>query len=153
MPPTPEPVTDWMDDAPEAGVPPVRVSRSVMNQPWWNSAVGAGTGVLLVIAILVAPRSVTAQIVIALCGSLLGMALTLVGTAWGTAVVFADSTRKGLWFALFPPYMVVYTIRHWPQMHQAAILFLCGLALALGSLFAPHIWQSFAPSIGTPGNL
>lgn len=151
MPPTPEPVTEWLDDEPAAGGAPARGSRSVIDQSWWNPTVGAGTAVLLLIAILAAPQSVTAQIVVALCGSLLGMAMTLVGTAWGTAVVFAESTRKGLWFTLFPPYMVFYTMRRWSQMHQAAILFLCGLALAFGSIFAPHIWQSMAPPTGIPG--
>jgi hypothetical protein len=65
-------------------------------------------------------------------GSLLGLMMTLAAMAWAVAIVFADDTRKGLWFVLFPPYMVVYAVRRWSWMAQPAVLFLCGLVLALG---------------------
>lgn len=65
-------------------------------------------------------------------GSLIGLMMTLTAMAWAVAIVFADDTRKGLWFVIFPPYMPVYAVQRWRWMTQPTILFLCGLVLALG---------------------
>jgi hypothetical protein len=75
-------------------------------------------------------------LLLSIVGTLAGVVLTLLATAWGVAIVFADDTRSGLWFVIFPPYMVVYAMRRWRWMAQPSVMFLCGLALALGSLIA-----------------
>ncbi|MDZ4685335.1 MAG: hypothetical protein SH850_09610 [Planctomycetaceae bacterium] len=69
-------------------------------------------------------------------GALFGLMLTLAATAWAVAIVFADDTRRGLWFVLFPPAKVVYAVQRWSWMAQPTILFLCGLVLAFGAPYA-----------------
>jgi hypothetical protein len=69
-------------------------------------------------------------------GALVGLMMTMAAMAWAVAIVFADDTRRGLWFVLFPPYMVVYAVQRWSWMSQPTILFLCGLVLAFGAPFA-----------------
>lgn len=70
----------------------------------------------------------------ALLGAVVGLSVTLVSQAWAASIVFADQVRKGLWFAIFPPYMVVYSVRHWNWMWQPTLMFLAGLGLIAASL-------------------
>lgn len=74
-------------------------------------------------------------LVLAIVGSLLGLALTLVSMAWGTAVAFTEGAWQGSWFALFPPYMAWYAARRWRWMAQPTTVFLCGVGLAAASLW------------------
>lgn len=125
MEPTPEPVTDWQDEALPAFSPSGNPPR-----PWFTTLVVAGTCGWLGVAILLSRLSPTGGLIAAICSALVGLSVTMVAMAWGSAVVFADSTRRGLWFTLFPPYMVYYAIIRWRQMRDPTLLFLCGLLIA-----------------------
>ncbi len=116
---------------------------------WLIPILIVATALLLALLIAVARISEVSYAVAAISGALLGLAMTLVGTAWGSAIVFADSPRRGLWFTIFPPYMVVYTVQHWNWMRQPAVLFLCGLCLAFGILFGPR-WLATAADADNP---
>ena len=74
-------------------------------------------------------------IVLAVVGSLLGLALTLISMAWGTAVAFTEGAWQGSWFVIFPPYMAWYAARRWRWMAQPTTVFLCGVGLAAASLW------------------
>lgn len=130
MPPVPEPLTEWIDaDAPVG---------STVEQAWqgWVLPVSLVVSpVLMGGVLLVAVLAPLAGLILSLCVALLGLALTLLAMGWGTLIVFADSTRKGMWFAIFPPYMVYYAAAHWAVMARPSILFLCGCVLTFGTLF------------------
>ncbi len=66
----------------------------------------------------------------------IGITATLVASAWGAAVAFGESTSHGLWFALFPPYMIWYAARRWSQLHTPTVLFFCGVLLTFGLMAA-----------------
>jgi len=70
-----------------------------------------------------------------LVGSMTGVVMTMIATAWGVAIAFADSARAGLWFTLCPPYMPYYAVTRWRWMAQPSVLFLAGLALAVATLW------------------
>jgi hypothetical protein len=107
----------------------------VLASSWYYPGVIGGCG--LVFAVLYAcSGSVAGLMALSLGGALLGALLTLAATAWGVVIVFADDTRSGLWFTLFPPYMVVYAVRRWQWMAQPSVLFVCGVLLAGASLWA-----------------
>jgi hypothetical protein len=64
----------------------------------------------------------------------LGLMFTLAGTAWGAAIALTESPRCGIWFVIFPPYMFYYAATRWRWMSQPAVLFLCGMGLAVGAI-------------------
>lgn len=129
----PSPLEDWIDEAPAA----IKKSPADYARPISGLAVGtaAGTAVVWGLLMLLARSSLMGAFIASITGAMLGITLTLLGMAWGSAIVFADSSRKGIWFSLFPPYMVLYAIRHWGWMRQPTVLFLSGLTLAFGSIY------------------
>lgn len=70
-----------------------------------------------------------------LVGSMSGVVMTMIAMAWGVAIAFTDSTRAGLCFALFPPYVPYFAATRWRWMAQPTALFLAGLALAIATLW------------------
>lgn len=130
MPPASEPLTEWIDAAgPEGAAVEQAWQRWVLPLSFVVCPVLMG-GVLLIAAL--APL---AGLILALCVALIGLALTLLAMGWGAMIVFADSARKGMWFAIFPPYMVYYAAAHWSVMARPSLLFLCGCVLTFGTLF------------------
>jgi len=127
----PEALHDWIDD------PPSRKSPAEYARPvrGLSLVTFSGTLVTWMLLMLVARSSIMGGFLASIIGAMLGAALTLVGMAWGSAIVFADSPRRGIWFSLFPPYMVLYTVQHWHWMRQPAVLFFCGLTLAFGAMY------------------
>lgn len=110
-------------------------AQYVLHQPWYYPGVIGGSALLFGL-LFACSGSVWGLITLALVGTLTGVVMTLVATAWGVVIVFADNTRSGLWFVLFPPYMAVYAVRRWQWMAQPTVLFLCGVALAVASLWS-----------------
>jgi len=128
----PEPVV-W-ETAPVK--PRVDPGSYVLRTPWFIPLTVMGT-ILAWLAIVALARLPPWGVVAGVIGgALVGLMLTLVAMAWAVAIVFADDTRRGLWFVLFPPYMVVYAVQRWSWMAQPTILFLCGLVLAFGAPYA-----------------
>lgn len=66
----------------------------------------------------------------------LGLIMTLAATAWGGVIALAESARTGALFIVFPPYMFFYAATRWRWMAQPSVLFVCGIALAIVSIFA-----------------
>lgn len=128
----PETLHDWIDDPPRKRKSPEEYARPVRGLA---VVVAGGTLVTWLLLMLLARTSIMAGFIASLTGAMLGTALTLVGMAWGSAIVFSDSPRRGIWFSLFPPYMVLYAVRNWNWMRQPTLLFLCGLTLAFGSIY------------------
>lgn len=116
----------------------------VLHQPWYYPGVIGGS-VLLFGLLFACSGNVWGLIALALVGTVTGVVMTLVATAWGVAIVFADNTRSGLWFVLFPPYMAVYAVRRWQWMAQPTVLFFCGVALAVASLWTAQRQVQFLP--------
>lgn len=83
----------------------------------------------------VATQSPTAPLIFALVGSLTGLMMTMVAMAWGSAIAFTDSTRSGLLFTIFPPYVPYFAATRWRWMAQPSVLFLAGLSLAVATLW------------------
>lgn len=126
-------------------------SQYTLHQPWYYPSVIGGS-VLLFGLLFACSGSFWGLLALALVGTLIGVVMTLVATAWGVAIVFADNTRSGLWFVLFPPYMAVYAVRRWQWMTQPTVLFLSGVALAVASLWSAQrqVQLSSLPEIVTP---
>lgn len=106
----------------------------VRREPWFHGAVIGGTLVLFGLLYLLAFPPWGA-VVLAIVGSLLGLALTLISMAWGTAIAFTEGAWPGTWFVMFPPYMAWYAARRWRWMAQPTTVFLCGIGLATASLW------------------
>lgn len=66
----------------------------------------------------------------------LGLIMTLAATAWGSMIALTESARAGTLFIVFPPYMFYYAATRWRWMAQPAVLFVCGIMLAIVSIFA-----------------
>lgn len=66
----------------------------------------------------------------------LGLIMTLAATAWGSMIALTESARAGALFIVFPPYMFFYAATRWRWMAQPAVLFVCGITLAIVSIFA-----------------
>ncbi len=132
----PEPITEWAEDAPSA-TPRRRSSPEDYVWPrWWFIPLTLVITAALLAILLAAGRiSPLVGVLMALLGALGGLTATLIAHAWAMAIVFAESSRKGVWFAAFPPYMVYYAIVRWRWMAQPTVLFLCGLILAFGTMF------------------
>ncbi len=88
-----------------------------------------GTGYAL------AGRSTTGLLLFAVIGSLIGLMMTMIAMAWGSAIAFTDGTRAGLLFTIFPPYMPYFAATRWRWMAQPSVLFLAGLMLAVVTLW------------------
>ncbi|MBI1345534.1 hypothetical protein GC163_04530 [bacterium] len=139
----PTALREWIDEpAVSRGKSPADYAPPV---PWLGPSVAVGAFVVWLLLMGVARISLWGYLIASLMGALLGIMLTLVGMAWGVAIVFADNTRRGLWFTIFPPYMVIYAIQRWEWMRQPAVLFLCGLTLAFGSLYGAN-WMMSTPA-------
>lgn len=132
------PLTDWIEESPPpSGSPRKQRPEDYVWPRWWFHPLVMGTTLALLAGIAVLARtSLMAGTIGALAGALVGLTATLIAHAWGVAIVFADSARRGFWFAVFPPYMVYYAVVRWQWMAQPTVLFLCGLVLAFGALFA-----------------
>lgn len=141
MPSSPELVTEWLD-----ADPPAASTSEAAWQRWLIPVTVGLTPVCMGVVLLMAWYAPFAGLILALCSAMIGLAVTLVGMGWGSMIVFADSTRRGLWFAIFPPYMVYYAVTHWKTMRRPTILFLCGLVLAFGTVLAV---QSMVPAPAT----
>jgi hypothetical protein len=118
----------------------------VLRSPWYYPVLLGGAGLLYGLLVVFA-QGVAGILSLAIIGTLAGVVLTLVAMAWGVAIVFAEDTRKGLWFVIFPPYMAVYAALRWKWMAQPSVMFLCGLALAGASLWTT---QRLAATLGEP---
>jgi hypothetical protein len=135
----PEPLV-W-DDAPPRPQP----GDYVLRTPWFHPLIVGGTGLALLVVRLLADWSPWGLIFGVIGGCLLGLMLTLAAMAWAVAIVFADNARRGLWFVLFPPYMVVYAVQRWSWMAQPTVLFLGGLALAFGAPYVAGLYRETVP--------
>lgn len=131
-----------MIDQPPAGPTPLSVEGGTVsrrNRPedhlvrwrWFEAAVAAGT--LLTFGLLCAVSRVSGGLAPLWwgLGTLLGMAITFVGMSWGAVVALLDDAKRGLLYAVFPPYLVYLTIVRWRLLRQPTIVFLCGLGLAI----------------------
>lgn len=84
---------------------------------------------------LFAMQSTTGLLLFAVVGALIGLVMTMIAMAWGSAIAFTDSTRSGLLFTIFPPFMPYFAVTRWRWMAQPSVLFLTGLALAVATLW------------------
>jgi hypothetical protein len=93
------------------------------------------------------PAGINGAIAYVLVCTCLGIMLTLAAMAWGATISLTESPKCGAWFVIFPPYMFYYAATRWRWMAQPTILFLCGLGLAFGGIFAGNqlLAQSAAP--------
>lgn len=132
------PLTDWIEESPTpSGSPRTQRPEDYVWRRWWFQPLVMGATLALLSGIAALARvSLMAGTIGALVGALVGLTATLIAHAWGVAIVFADSSRRGFWFAVFPPYMVYYAVVRWQWMAQPTVLFLCGLVLAFGAVFA-----------------
>ncbi len=146
------PLTDWIEEPPaETGKPRKQRPEDYLWLRWWFHPVVMGlTLVLLAGVVGVARMSSFAGAFAALLVALAGLTATMIAHAWGVAIVFADSPKRGLWFAMFPPYMVYYAVIRWNWMAQPTVLFLCGLALAFGAIYAA---RAVEPELGLMSQL
>ena len=141
-PPDHDELTDFIDAS--AAAPPSKPNpaRYVLHWRWFYPALFGGCALLFGVLHAMA-NSVAGLLAFSLIGSLTGLVLTMIAMAWAVAIVFADDTKSGLWFVLFPPYMPFYAARRWQWMAQPSVMFLCGLALAAASLIATE-WRAKA---------
>lgn len=65
-----------------------------------------------------------------------GLIMTLAAMAWASMIALTESARAGALFIVFPPYMVYYATTRWRWMAQPTVLFVCGIAVAIVSIFA-----------------
>lgn len=101
--------------------------------PWWfDVGLIAGTAAMTYGLPVWAQDSIPKSVAAVMIAAMVGLAGTLIGSGWGAAVAFAEGTKQGLWFALFPPYMIWFSLTRWSRMRQPTVVFLCGLTLALG---------------------
>lgn len=70
---------------------------------------------------------------------LLGLVLSLVGSGWGAIEALGYSRRDGVWYLLFPPYILVFGVRKWSFMAQPTLVFASGLLLAVWGMAS--VWQ------------
>lgn len=82
-----------------------------------------------------ATQSTTGLLMFAVVGALVGLMMTMVAMAWGSAIAFTDGTRAGILFTVFPPYMPYFAVTRWRSMAQPSVLFLAGLSLAVATLW------------------
>lgn len=152
----PETVTEWLEDPPPRPPAPRRARPEdyVLRRPWLNPVVTAVSVLVLGVSLGLATVSPLMALVGALLGASVGIVMTLVAMAWGTAIVYADDARRGLWFTLFPPYMAVYALQRWSWMSQPTVLFFAGLMVAFGALYgAPRISERQMHAPVEPGSL
>jgi|GEM_PF-2308873 len=124
--------------------PPIDPGRYVLRWRWYYPTLFGGTAGLFATLRVVA-NSFPGLLVMVIVGTLIGLVMTLAAMAWAVAIVFADDTRRGLWFVIFPPYMPVYAARRWQWMAQPTVLFLCGLALMAATiLMTQHVASNLA---------
>lgn len=128
-------LTEFLDERPAAPPSKPDPGQYVLHWPWYYPALFGGCA--LVFGVLYAASgSIRGLLLFSIGGSLVGLVLTMIAMAWAIAIVFADDTRSGLWFVLFPPYAPLYAARRWQWMAQPTVMFLCGLALAAASILA-----------------
>lgn len=128
----PAEVSEFLDQ-PAVSPLPIDLERFRVG-PWFYPTVLGGS-VTLFLGTYVGASSPMGILAFVLVNCLTGLVMTLLATAWGAAVAFAESARSGIWFAVFPPFMVVFAARRWRWMAQPSVLFLTGLALAIVSLW------------------
>jgi lysylphosphatidylglycerol synthetase-like protein (DUF2156 family) len=131
---------EWLAEAPVSPRRGAHPSDYVLRTPWFVPVTLLGTAVLAAAMIVVVQRPPWGLLIGILGGSLIGLLMTLAAMAWAVAIVFADNARSGLWFVLFPPYMMVYAVRRWEWMAQPTVLFLCGVILAIGVPWGLQQW-------------
>ena len=141
-------LTEFVGESPGSR-PPIDPGQYVLRSPWFYPSVIGGTAGLFA-ALYSAAHGIAGLLAFAIVGTLAGVVLTMIAMAWAVAIVFADDTRRGLWFVIFPPYMPVYAVLRWKWMAQPSVLFLCGLTLAIASLWTT---QQLAASLAVPRQL
>jgi|GEM_PF-3822595 len=135
--PTPEQLTDWLEPVPTPTLLPADPGRYVCSFRALTAVTTFATLVLLGGGYaLVRGRDTNWIFGYVLFCVIIGLMQTLAATAWGAAIAMTESGRCGSLFVLFPPYMFYYAATRWRWMAQPSILFLSGLGLALGGLYA-----------------
>jgi hypothetical protein len=128
-------LTEFVDEPASSSHAKPSPDQYVLRWPWYYAALFGGCA-LLFGGLYAMAGSIAGLLTLSLVGTLIGLVLTMIAMAWAVAIVFADDTRSGLWFVLFPPYMPFYAVRRWRWMAQPSVMFLCGLTLAAASLIA-----------------
>lgn len=129
----PEPIFDADESAQRT--PGADPSTMVIRGKWFYPVTLLGPISVFLIGYSLITDSPLTLLAFGLVGSMTGVVLTMIATAWGAAIAFADSPRAGLWFTLCPPYMPYYAVTRWRWMAQPSVLFLIGLALAVATLW------------------
>jgi hypothetical protein len=127
-------LTEFVDDSPMPRNP-INPEQYVLAGRWYFPTVVGGT-VALFGGLYSLGGSFPGLLALVIVGILAGLIMTMIAMAWAVAIVFADDTRRGLWFVLFPPYAPVYAALRWKWMAQPTVLFLCGMGLVIATVWA-----------------
>lgn len=111
-------------------------TKMVVHGRWFYPVTLLVPVVAFAVGYVLSTGSPTAPLMFAIIGSLMGLMMTMVAMAWGSAIAFTVGTRSGLLFTIFPPYMPYFAATRWRWMAQPSVLFLAGLALAIATLWA-----------------
>lgn len=130
----PEEVTEWVE--PPHTAAPHKLDQYLCRSPWYYPAVfGGSVAIFAALYGFACLRPLERAVLLVGLGTSFGIVLTLLATAWGAAVAFADDVRRGIWFAICPPFVVYFAVVRWRWMAQPAVLFLCGLGLSLAAIY------------------
>lgn len=135
----PDQLTDWVDipNTPPASSKTADPGQYVSKIPGLSWAILCVSLVPLAAGyVLASGRDLEGILAYMLVCTILGVMETLAATAWGAMIAATESGRAGSLFVVFPPYMFYYAATRWRWMAQPSILFLSGLGLAFGGIFA-----------------
>lgn len=137
--PAPDQLSEWVD------VPAAPAPASKSGDPGQYVCTIPALSWMIVVAslaplaggyLLVAGRDLEWILGYTVVCAIIGIMETLAATAWGAMIAMTESGRAGSLFVVLPPYMIYYAATRWRWMAQPSVLFLSGLGLAFGGIFA-----------------